>query len=106
MDIQDDSYEWPSDMLSNAGKRMFNNELFSDAKVTVDDKTWPVHKSILCPRSAYFHKAFFGPFIESRTNHLTIEGQTAEAVGLSFTISTREKVCPAPYEPRVYFLDH
>ncbi|KAK8070682.1 hypothetical protein PG997_010885 [Apiospora hydei] len=72
----------PWGMMQRAGKEMFNNEFLSDAKVTVDDTTWPVHKSILCPRSEYFRKAFTGPFSEATTNQLTIEGQDAAAVGL------------------------
>ncbi|KAK8023841.1 histone acetyltransferase MYST2 [Apiospora rasikravindrae] len=73
--------EDPWSMMQRAGNELFNNELFSDAKVTVGDKTWPVHKSILCFRSEYFRKVFTGPFSEAATNHLTIEGQDAAAVG-------------------------
>ncbi|KAK7972603.1 hypothetical protein PG988_006737 [Apiospora saccharicola] len=76
MSVRDQTRE----MMQRAGEEMFNNELFSDAKVTVDDTTWPVHKSILCPRSEYFKKAFTGPFSEATTNHLTIKGHTAVAV--------------------------
>lgn len=68
------------DMIRRAGKEVFNNELLSDAKVTVADTTWPVHKSILCPRSEYFKKAFTGPFNKATTNQLTIKGHTIPAV--------------------------
>ncbi|KAK7946329.1 uncharacterized protein PG986_010650 [Apiospora aurea] len=70
----------PWGMMQRVGKEMFNNEFLSDAKVTVDDTTWPVHKSILCSRSEYFRKAFTGPFSEATSNQLTIEGQDATAV--------------------------
>ncbi|KAK8074039.1 hypothetical protein PG994_004938 [Apiospora phragmitis] len=71
----------PADMMYRAGEEMFNNELFSDAKVTANGYTWPIHKSIICSRSGYFSKAFTGPFREATTNQLTIEGQDAKAVG-------------------------
>ncbi|KAK6840005.1 hypothetical protein PG990_011610 [Apiospora arundinis] len=69
------------DMMTCGGEEMFDNELFSDAKVTVGDKTWPIHKAIVCPRSTYFRKAFMGRFIEAGQSHLTIEDQDSEAVG-------------------------
>ncbi|KAK8102312.1 hypothetical protein PG984_015458 [Apiospora sp. TS-2023a] len=73
--------EEPTRMMYRGGIEMFNNDLFSDAKVTAGSETWPVHKSIICPRSEYFRRAFTGPFLEATTNQVTIEGQNTQAVG-------------------------
>ncbi|KAK6856549.1 hypothetical protein PG995_006736 [Apiospora arundinis] len=62
------------------GSVFFNNELFSDAKVTAGNKTWLVHRAILCSQSEYFYKAFAGHFLEATTSHLTIEGHDSKIV--------------------------
>ncbi|KAK7917711.1 hypothetical protein PG985_011319 [Apiospora marii] len=71
----------PTATLYAAGVEAFDNELFSDAKVTVGDKTWHVHKTILFFRSKWFRRAFDPPSAEANTNHVTITDYTAKAVG-------------------------
>lgn len=67
-------------MMQCGNEESFNNWLLSDAKVTANGETWPVHKSIICSRSEFFTKMFMGPSGESLPDEITIEGQSSKAV--------------------------
>ncbi|RYO84170.1 hypothetical protein DL764_009371 [Monosporascus ibericus] len=43
--------------LLNGDKELLKTGFFSDVKVVCDDKTWALHKNILCTRRVFFKKA-------------------------------------------------
>ena len=44
-------------MLNTVVLRLFVDERYSDLTVQCGDKTWKVHKAIVCPQSEFFAKA-------------------------------------------------
>lgn len=52
--------------------QLLQTGLFSDVKVTCKDRTWNLHKNILCSRSQWFDRALNGHFVESKTGVVDI----------------------------------
>lgn len=52
---------------------------FSDAQLTLGDKTWQVHKSILCPRSGYMQDVL-SPYSIARIEEAGITEPTEEHI--------------------------
>jgi hypothetical protein len=48
--------------------RLLESGLFSDVTVSCGERTWKLHRNILCSRSTWFEKALTGNF-EVRTIH-------------------------------------
>ncbi|KAK8102313.1 BTB/POZ domain-containing protein [Apiospora sp. TS-2023a] len=69
-----------SKLLSKSGQDLLDSGQFSDAEVSAGRKVWRVHKTILCPRSKYFDRAFNGRFAEAKTGKLIIRDQTSRDV--------------------------
>ncbi|KAK7972604.1 hypothetical protein PG996_006812 [Apiospora saccharicola] len=70
------------DLLLKSGKELFNNRRFSDAEIIVGDRVWPVHRSILCPRSVWFNSAFTNGLSESHTAKVTLREQDPDIIHL------------------------
>ncbi|KAI1390355.1 POZ domain-containing protein [Hypoxylon trugodes] len=68
-------------MLSESGKDLLNTSLFSDVTVKCGDRTWKLHKAIICPRNPFFSKVFNGRFQEAATGELTLVEQNPKEVG-------------------------
>ncbi|KAI1495834.1 BTB/POZ protein [Biscogniauxia marginata] len=62
-------------MIANADERLLNSGILADVEVICGDKTWKLHKAIICPRSKYFEKAFTGKFTEAQTNRIIVQDQ-------------------------------
>ncbi|KAK1832921.1 BTB/POZ protein [Podospora conica] len=60
--------------------KLLESGLFSDVAVKCGDKTWRLHKNILCSRSIWFEKALTGKFEESKTGVVEIHTFDPEAV--------------------------
>lgn len=43
-------------------RRLLESGMLADAEVKCAERTWKVHKIILCTRSDWFKKALMGPF--------------------------------------------
>ncbi|KAK0648059.1 hypothetical protein B0T16DRAFT_444245 [Cercophora newfieldiana] len=47
--------------FTNSDLELLQSGKFADASVICGNKTWPVHKTILCPRSKWFERALSNP---------------------------------------------
>ncbi|KAK3936825.1 POZ domain-containing protein [Diplogelasinospora grovesii] len=68
------------DRFLSSDERLLESGLFSDVTVTCGDKTWKLHKNILCSRSIWFEKALNGFFEESKTGRVDIQNFGSEAI--------------------------
>ncbi|KAI1074576.1 BTB/POZ protein [Whalleya microplaca] len=59
-------------MLSKSGEDLLESGKFSDVTVKCADRTWNLHKSVICIRCPFFEKAFNGEFEEMKTGELTV----------------------------------
>ncbi|KAK4441916.1 BTB/POZ protein [Podospora aff. communis PSN243] len=67
--------------FQSADQMLLESGLFSDVTVTCGDKTWNLHKNILCSRSVWFEKALGGTYQEATTGHVEIRNFDTESVG-------------------------
>ncbi|KAI5924420.1 hypothetical protein F4810DRAFT_665422 [Camillea tinctor] len=67
------------DSLQASNMRLFKSGAFADVTVTCKDKTWKLHKAIICSRCPFFQKAF-GENLNAETNTLVIEDWEPETV--------------------------
>ncbi|KAK6856546.1 hypothetical protein PG995_006733 [Apiospora arundinis] len=44
---------------------LYQTGKYSDIKVRCEDRTWNLHRAVICQRCPYFEKAFSGAFIDS-----------------------------------------
>lgn len=47
---------------------LWGEELFADATIVMGQKTWHVHRCVICRQSKYFEKALEGKFQVSKAN--------------------------------------
>ncbi|KAK0610665.1 BTB/POZ protein [Bombardia bombarda] len=64
----------------SSDEKLLESGLFSDVTVKCGDKTWNLHKNILCSRSIWFEKALTGNFEESKTGIVNIQNFYPEAI--------------------------
>ncbi|KAI1497612.1 BTB/POZ protein [Biscogniauxia marginata] len=91
---QHGSPKTPDDMLRLSGKSLLESGMFADVTVTCKDKTWKLHKAIICPRSPYFLKAFDGNFNEAKTGTLILHDQNPKDVDVIITFLYTGEVPP------------
>jgi hypothetical protein len=61
-------------------RTLWENRIFSDAKVSCGSQTFPVHRCILAAASPVFAKAFQGEMREARDRELTMNGEDPEVI--------------------------
>ncbi|KUI59500.1 BTB/POZ domain-containing protein 8 [Cytospora mali] len=66
--------------LGRSDLELLHSGLLADAQVVCGNRTWEVHKLILCTRSEWFKKALLGPFEEGQTGKITITAFTEDEV--------------------------
>lgn len=76
---------WPYTYLATSSApinnpRLLESGLFSDVTVRCGDRTWNLHKNILCSRSIWFEKALTGNFEEAKSGIVNIENFEPEAI--------------------------
>lgn len=54
-------------MLADHLSSLLKSEKFTDLTVKLDDRTWKVHKTVVCARSDFFAKTCEGEFKVSAT---------------------------------------
>ncbi|CAJ2511351.1 Uu.00g069760.m01.CDS01 [Anthostomella pinea] len=57
------------------GDLLFTTGTFFDSTLTCNEKTWKLHKAILCQKSSYFHKMLTENSDEANTGSLHVEDQ-------------------------------
>ncbi|KAK7745813.1 hypothetical protein SLS53_002530 [Cytospora paraplurivora] len=95
-----------STQLGRDNLKLFESGFLSDAQVICKERTWNVHKLILCGRSTWFKKALTGGWSETASSKVTVnemDPDTMDAV-LRFiysgdlTIKVKDKhLCIASY---------
>ncbi|RPA80050.1 hypothetical protein BJ508DRAFT_415562 [Ascobolus immersus RN42] len=65
---------------STAVQKLFLQEIYSDFKIIVGDKTYPAHKNIVCSQSEYFTCAFRNNFVENQDSIITITDETPKSI--------------------------
>ncbi|KAI0130430.1 hypothetical protein BJ170DRAFT_720572 [Xylariales sp. AK1849] len=73
-------YKTTQDMLGISGQHLLESGMFADVKVICAERTWDIHKSIICTRCPYFQKAFGGDFEEAKTGKLILRDQLPNEV--------------------------
>lgn len=68
-------------MLTLPTYRLLRTGLFSDVTVKCGDRTWNLHKNIICSRCDWFKKALTGQFKEASTNVIEINDFEPRLVG-------------------------
>ncbi|KAK4113135.1 POZ domain-containing protein [Canariomyces notabilis] len=64
----------------SSDEKLLRDGLFSDVTVKCGDRTWNLHKNILCTRSVWFERALTGRFLEAQTGVIEIQNFTPDAV--------------------------
>ncbi|CAK4030348.1 Kelch repeat and BTB domain-containing [Lecanosticta acicola] len=59
---------------------LFNNPRYSDLTIKCGDRTWSVHKNIVCTRCEFFDGACKGGFQEATSNEITLDHDEPDAV--------------------------
>ncbi|RYP11848.1 hypothetical protein DL765_007565 [Monosporascus sp. GIB2] len=72
----------------NGDEELLKTGFFSDVKVLCGNKTWELHKPILCTRSAFFKKAL------TETGCVELHGQDPTEVGWVITFIYTSKASP------------
>ncbi|KAK3503236.1 hypothetical protein B0T13DRAFT_394127 [Neurospora crassa] len=78
---QAQSYTMDKRFLSS-DEKLLESGLFSDVVVKCGDRTWNLHKNILCSRSIWFEKALTGHFEEAKTGVVNIENFEPSAIDI------------------------
>ncbi|EGO54885.1 hypothetical protein NEUTE1DRAFT_125004 [Neurospora tetrasperma FGSC 2508] len=78
---QAQSYTMDKRFLSS-DEKLLESGLFSDVVVKCGDRTWNLHKNILCSRSIWFEKALTGHFEEAKTGVVNIENFEPAAIDI------------------------
>ncbi|KAK8877579.1 hypothetical protein PGQ11_002525 [Apiospora arundinis] len=52
---------------------LYQTGKYSDIKVRCEDRTWNLHRAVICQRCPYFEKAFSGPFVEAQNAEVVLE---------------------------------
>ncbi|KAK3343294.1 BTB/POZ protein [Neurospora tetraspora] len=66
----------------SSDEKLLESGLFSDVTVRCGDRTWNLHKNILCSRSIWFEKALTGNFEEAKSGIVNIENFEPEAIDI------------------------
>ncbi|KAI0133834.1 BTB/POZ protein [Xylariales sp. AK1849] len=66
-------------------KEALRSGLFTDVTVGCEDRTWKLHRIILCTRSEWFKAALTKDWAEAKSGEITLQEQNAVAVGWMFT---------------------
>lgn len=85
---------FPKLLLS--GPRMFETGKYSDLTIACGNKSYPVHRALLAPRSTFFEGACRNPFKESETGIIDLTEDDPEAVEHMVHCEHR----PAPAMPK------
>ncbi|KAK8023844.1 hypothetical protein PG993_011910 [Apiospora rasikravindrae] len=65
-------------MLSS--DKLLKSSDFADVKVSCGDRSWNLHKVVLCSRSPFFKKALLGVFEEAGTSHVILRENDPDEV--------------------------
>jgi len=69
---------------------LFDSGLFADCTVRCGDRTWKLHKHVLCKHSTFYNGAFTGDFDEAKTGVLTLSEDDPEVVDLALRFTYSE----------------
>ncbi|KAK0707043.1 hypothetical protein B0T26DRAFT_728927 [Lasiosphaeria miniovina] len=67
--------------LAESLKRLYARGSYSDLEITCQGKSYPVHKAIVCPRSAFLAAACSGQFKEASDGRIDLSANDPKAVG-------------------------
>ncbi|KAK6840007.1 btb poz-like protein [Apiospora arundinis] len=73
---------------------LYQTGKYSDIKVRCEDRTWNLHRAVICQRCPYFEKAFSGPFVEAQNAEVVLEEFSKDDVEIAL-IYLYARIVPA-----------
>ncbi|KAK7917707.1 hypothetical protein PG985_011315 [Apiospora marii] len=61
-------------------RELLRSRVLADVKVSCGDRSWDLHKLILCSRCSFFKKALTGEFEEAKTGHVILRENDPEEI--------------------------
>ncbi|OTA98738.1 hypothetical protein M426DRAFT_17146 [Hypoxylon sp. CI-4A] len=73
-------YKNEAELLKESGRDLLESGNFSDVTVSCGNRTWKLHRAVICVRCPYFNTVFSGSSKEATTSRFTLKDQIPEDV--------------------------
>ncbi|KAK5128614.1 hypothetical protein LTR08_004043 [Meristemomyces frigidus] len=91
-----------SAMLPKGMQGLLETGNFSDLTVICGERTWKLHKAVICPQSSFFMKAFLGDYTEAKTNKIELRADDPAIVDAMIQLFYKQSYdAPSQESPEV-----